>query len=64
MDDQQMKSSHVTTSNEESHMAASEKKIYMESSYKWNTKLNSYIIQLLINTERKFQIKYHWVAYK
>ena len=64
MDDQQMKLSHVATSNEESHMAASEEKIYMESSYKWNTKLNSYIIQLSINAKRKFQIKHHWVAYK
>ena len=59
MDDQQMKSSHVATSNEESHMAALEEKIYMESSYKWNTKLNSYIIQLSINAEGKFQIKYY-----
>ena len=33
MDDQQMKSSHVAKFNEESHMAASEEKTYMESSY-------------------------------
>ena len=33
VDDQWMKSSHVATSNEESHMAALEEKTYMESSY-------------------------------
>ena len=33
MDDQQMKSSHAATSNEENHMAVSEEKTYMESSY-------------------------------
>ena len=60
-----MKSSHVATSNEESHMAAlEEKRPIWKVFIKWNTKLNSYIIQLLINAERKFQIKYHWIAYK
>ena len=33
VDNQQMKSSHMTKSNEESHMIASEEKTYMESSY-------------------------------
>ena len=65
MDDQRMKSSHVATSNEESHMAVSEEKRPIWKVFiKWNTKLNSYIIQLSINAERKFQIEYHWVAYK
>ena len=65
MDDQQIKSSHAVTSNEESHMAAlEEKRPIWKVFIKWNTKLNSYIIQLSINAERKFQIKYHWVAYK
>ena len=32
MNNQRMKSSHVATLNEESHMAASEEKTYMESS--------------------------------
>ena len=33
MDDQRMKSSHVATSNEESHMTMWEENTYMESSY-------------------------------
>ena len=65
MDDQQMKSSYAVTSNEESHMAVSEEKRPIWKDFiKWNTKLNSYIIQLSINADRKFQIKYHWDAYK
>ena len=46
MDDQQIKSSHAITSNEESHMAVSEEKRPIWKVFiKWNTKLNSYIIQ-------------------
>ena len=57
-----MKSNHAVTSNEESHMAASEeKRLIWKVFIKWNTKLNSYIIQLSINAERKFQIKYHCI---
>ena len=33
MNDQQMKLSHVTTSNEESHVAMSKEKTHMENSY-------------------------------
>ena len=53
-----MKSNHVATSNEESHVVMSEEKTHMEGSYYMENQIE-FIIKLLINAERKFQIIYY-----